>query len=159
MAYSDMSTQVTGYIVTASNYNQFVNNDKALYRATRYMYVEIYKSGLDVETGDGAFSFHVPPYMNGMNLTYVVAYHHTAGAGGDDTLIQLYNVTDTVDMLSTRLQIDSGEQGSWNASTSYVIDTTNDDLDTNDILRVDIDQLDSGTVPEGLLFGLGAEYP
>lgn len=156
--YNDLSIQTTGYLFTAHDYNTLANNDKAIYRQPLYLQVEIYPDGLDVETGDGAFYFHIPPRFDGMELNYFHAEHLTPGGGGTDTLIQVHNVTDGVDLLRTRLQIDSGEEGSDTASTAYDIDETNAALATNDILRVDIDQLDSSTVPEGLIFTMGAAF-
>jgi len=77
----------------------------------------------------------------------------TAGTTG--TLeIQIHNVTKAVDMLSTTLQIDSGETGSDTAATPYVIDTNNDDIAENDLLRIDIDAVQT-TPPEGLIVTLG----
>ena len=60
----------------------------------------------------------------------------------------------SVDMLSTKLTIDSGEVGSDSAATSYVIDTTKDDVATNDCIAIDIDQV-STTPPKGLIIRLG----
>ncbi len=42
-------------------------------------------------------------------------------------------------MLSTELTIDDGETSSATAATAAVISTSYDDLDTNDIIRIDLD--------------------
>jgi hypothetical protein len=92
----------------------------------------------DVTTGDGAGYMVVPSPMNGLNLVRVHARVITAGTTGT-TDIQIHNVTDAVDMLSTKITIDSGETGSDTAATAAVINTSADDVATNDLLRIDID--------------------
>lgn len=104
-------------------------------------------------TGDGKYYIHIPASFNGMNLITVHAEVITAGITGT-TDIQIRNVTDSVDMLSTELTIDSNETGSDTAVTPAVIDTTKDDVATNDLLAVDIDAISSGTAPKGLLVTL-----
>ena len=44
-------------------------------------------------------------------------------------------------MLSTKITIDSGETGSDTAATAAVIDTANDDVATNDVIRLDVDAI------------------
>lgn len=103
----------------------------------------------NVAVGDGASYVVIPSTMNGLNLTRVHARVITAGTTGT-TDIQIANVTDAVDMLSTKLTIDSGETGSDTAATAAVIDTAHDDVATNDLLRIDVDAV-STTPPKGLL--------
>lgn len=110
-----------------------------------------------IATGDGKGYFHIPPALNGMNLVYVHARVITAGTT-NTTDIQIANVTDSVDMLSTKLTIDTGETGSETAATPAVIDTTKDDVATNDLLRIDVDAI-STTAPKGLLVTLGFQLP
>lgn len=106
----------------------------------------------DVTTGDGRVFFVVPEKFNNADLSRVHARVITAGTTG--TLdIQVANVTDGVDMLSTKLTIDSGETGSDTAATPAVIDTTKDDVVTNDLLRIDIDAVQT-TEPKGLIVTL-----
>lgn len=103
----------------------------------------------DVATGDGKFYFRVPSALNNMDLIAVHAEVITAGTTGT-TDIQLHNVTNAVDMLSTKITIDSGETGSDTAATAPVINASNDNVSENDILRVDVDAV-STTAPQGLL--------
>ena len=115
--------------------------------------------GTDLSTGDalnGNF-VRIPAKANGMNLTGVAATVFTAGTTGT-TDIQIRNVTDSVDMLSTKVTIDSGETDSSTAATPAVIDTTNDDVATGDVLVVDVDAV-STTAPQGLLVELTFELP
>ena len=88
-----------------------------------------------------------------MNLIYVHAMDVTAGVTGTMS-IQIHNLTDAVDMLSTKITIDTGETGSDTAAAAAVIDTTKDDVATNDVLRIDIDAIHT-TPAKGLVVTLG----
>ena len=124
---------------------------------TRYFQITPFFYTEPLTTGDGKAYFHVPPAINGWNLTYVHHFVITAGTT-NTTDVQIANVTDAVDMLSTKLTIDSGETGSNTAATAAVIDTTKDDVATNDVLRIDYDQV-STTAPLGSVITLGFDPP
>ena len=109
-------------------------------------------------TGDGKFYFHVPSTLNGFNIVDVHAEVITAPAGST-IIIDLYNVTGTGDILSTNLTIDAGETGSDTAAAAAVIDTGEDVLQTNDVIRVDIDQIGSSTAGSGLIVTLICRLP
>jgi hypothetical protein len=88
-------------------------------------------------TGDDKGRFFIPPGLNGWNITYVGAVRASGGTGVPT--FQLRNVTDAVDVLSTKVTIDSGETYSGSAATPPVIDTSKDDVATGDIFAVDVD--------------------
>lgn len=121
---------------------------------TQVVQLLVFNDSQDVATGDGAgdLFFRVPSTMNGMNLVSVSASVQTAGTTGT-TDIQVHNVTQAADMLSTVITIDSGETDSITAATAPVIDTANDDVATGDQIRVDVDAV-STTAPKGLLVEL-----
>lgn len=123
----------------------------------RYAQEVCYDFTTSVAVGDGKGYLHIPPGFNGMNLVYVHARVITAGT--TNTLdIQIANVTDTVDMLSTKLTIDTTETGSDTAATPAVIDATKDDVATNDLLRIDIDAIHT-TAAKGLIVTMGFQLP
>ena len=62
------------------------------------------------------------------------------------------------DMLSTKLTIDSGETSSATAATAAVVNTSNDDVATGDLIYVDVDAV-STTAPQGLTVVLVFEEP
>jgi len=103
----------------------------------------------DNATGDGKGYFHIPASLDGMNLVAVHAEVITAGTTGTED-IQIHNVTQGVDCLSTKLSIDSGETGSDTAATPAVIDTNNDDVSENDLIRIDVDAVQT-TAAKGLI--------
>jgi hypothetical protein len=72
---------------------------------------------------------------------------YTVSSSGTPT-VQLHNLTDTSDMLSTRATIDASEYSSYTAATAPVIDTGEDDVATGDRLRLDVDV--AGTDTAGL---------
>ena len=111
----------------------------------------------DVATGNGKFYFHIDSSLGGMDLVDVHAEVITAGTTGT-TDIQVHNVTQAADMLSTVITIDSGETGSDTAATAAVIDTANDDVAQNDLIRIDVDAI-STTAPQGLIVTLGFKTP
>ena len=111
----------------------------------------------DAATGDGAAYYPIPPELNGANITYVHLWAVTAGTTGtSDVQIARIRSGSPVDVLSTKVTIDSTEQGSDTAATAAVINTSNDDMATNDVLRVDVDAL-STTKPRGLIVTIGFE--
>ena len=126
-------------------------------RITRYKEAVVVDYTTAVTTGDGKFYTHTPPELDGFDLVYVHAEVITAGTTGT-TDIQIHNVTQAADMLSTKLTIDSGQTGSDTAVTPAVIDTANDDVATNDLLRIDVDDV-STTAPQGLNVTMGFKKP
>jgi len=111
----------------------------------------------DLTTGDGKAFIHIPASLAGMNLVTVHAEVITAGTTGVLT-IQIRNVTQAVDMLSTELTVDSGETGSDTAAIPAVIDTANDDVAINDVIAMDIDTVQT-TAPKGLIVTLEFRLP
>jgi len=108
------------------------------YAGTKSVAIQLTAAGTDCTTGDGKAYFMVPAELAGMNIIDVKAGLATAGTTGTHDL-QIHNVTDSVDVLSTKLTIDSGETTSETAATAAVINTANDDVAEGDILRIDCD--------------------
>lgn len=107
--------------------------------------------------GDGKIYWTVPSQMNAWNLTDAQGYCISAGTAGIPE-VQVArgrrstpNGTPTwVDMLSTKLTWDAGEYSTTDAATQRVINTSNDDIATRDVIRIDIDGIGTGTAPKGL---------
>ena len=62
--------------------------------------------------------------------------------------MQIRNITQTADMLTTKITIDASEFTSYTAATAPVIDTGNDDVATGDLIAIDVDV--AGTGAKGL---------
>ena len=100
--------------------------------------IEVFGPTVEHATGDGKKYWTVPSILNGMNLIRVSASIVTAGTTGTLT-VQVHNLTDAADMLSTRITIDSAETHTKTAATPAVINAATDDVATDDVLRFDID--------------------
>ena len=115
----------------------------------------------DVAILDSQFFLLIPAGFNGMNLVAIQADVITAGTTviqAQILTIQIRNVTQGADMLTTLLTVDSGETSSATAATPAVIDTANDDVATNDLLRIDVDDIHT-TAPKGLIVTLSFQLP
>ena len=100
--------------------------------------VQLLITDTTLATGDSQFHFFIPPEMDSWDLIDADAAVATASTAGEVT-VQLRNVTDAADMLSTKITIDSGEKTSYTAATAPVIDTNNDSVITGNEIAVDID--------------------
>lgn len=128
------------------------------FRRPTIVEIQVVAPESDTTTGDGKAMFRIPEELNGMNLTGVAASVYTAGITG--TLdVQLRNKTQTADMLTTKITIDTTETDSSTAATPAVINTAEDDVATGDIVAIDVDAVHSGTVAKGLLVQLRFELP
>jgi len=154
-------TWVTDTIATAAQLNtvrdDILDLDGRVDAVIRYFQLAVFDWGENVSTGDAKWYIHIPEYLTGYDLVEVHAEVIVAGTTGT-TDIQIHNLTDASDMLSTVLTIDSGETGSDTAATPAVINTTEDDVVTNDVIRIDIDAV-STTPPKGLILTLGFRKP
>ena len=110
-------------------------------------------AAVDTATGNGKVAFTVSNRLAGMNIKRVYAFVNTAGSGGTTT-VQLRNATQTADILSTVITIDSGELHTSSAATPAVINGSEDDLTEHDIIHVDVDAVHSTTAAKGLVVGL-----
>jgi hypothetical protein len=112
-------------------------------------------NGAAITTGDGKAYFPIPALLNGANLTAANASLTTVSSSGDP-LIQIHNLTQTADMLSTRITIQANELHSKDG-TPGVVDANNDDVATGDLIRVDVDT--AGTGAKGLSIILRFQLP
>lgn len=127
------------------------------YAGKKVIEVVPFEFATDVAVGDGAFYFTVPSTFNGMNLVAVHARVITAGTT-NSTTIQINNVTQAADMLTALLEIETGETGSDTSDPGPTIDTNNDDVATNDLIRIDVDTV-STTAPKGLIVRMEFQLP
>ena len=128
---------------------------------------DIFPPGTAVTTGDGKRYFVIPAALNGTNLVGVAANAWTAGTTNATSIdidrcaaAATGNVCSSTvaDMLSTNITIDSGENSSATAGTAVVIDTANDDVATDQVLRINVDAV-STTAPQGLQIRMVFKLP
>lgn len=107
------------------------------YRVVNYLL----NGNVALQLGDNAARWRVPVEYNGFRIASVGA---SRASGGTGTLtLQLRNAPASIDILSTKITIDSGETDSSTAAAAAVINTSNDDLATGNQIVVDVD--DPGT--------------
>lgn len=148
-AETDTGTSTSKYVspdgLAGSNYGK------------RVVGILVVDPATDVATGDGKAFFRVPATLNGWNLVAVAMNVYTAGTTGTMD-VQIRNVTDSQDMLSTKLTIDSTETDTSTAATAAVINTTYDDVATGDKIAIDVDAVQT-TKAKGLYVELTFQLP
>lgn len=102
----------------------------------------------DLTTGDVKATFAAP---FDFQITGVKASVYTSPAGSTISVaIRRSRAGVAVDILSTNLTIDPNENTSRTAATAAVINTSNDDIQIDDIIIIDIDQIGSSRAGQGL---------
>jgi hypothetical protein len=122
-----------------------------LLSAKKTVEIKVFDDTTSLATGDGKFIWVVPSQFNNRIIIGVFATITTVSSSGTPT-VQLHNLTDAVDILSTAITIDVSEFTSDTAATPPVINTANDDLATGDRIRIDVDV--AGTGAKGLAVGI-----
>lgn len=122
---------------------------------TRYISMPL-NGDVALTTGDGQAYFDIGPGLAGYNITFVGLIR---ASGTGVPLVQLARIRSgaAVDVLSTRVSIDSGETSSSTAAAAPVINASNDDLASRDILRADVDT--SGTSTLYCVLTVGVKLP
>lgn len=108
-------------------------------------------NGDALTTGDGKAYYRIPRILDGWELVAVAAHVTTVSTSGLPT-IQVNNVTQAHDMLSTRITIDANEKDSLTAATPAVVNDLNADVAEGDEIRIDVDVAGTGT--KGLIVEL-----
>ena len=111
----------------------------------RTLIVKCVADGIGPAVGNGITHITIPSTLNGKNLLSVEAHFYTAGTGVSLTRIQIHNLTDAQDILSTPITIDLNEKDSSTAATPPVI-SGNNNVSTGDVLRIDVDAVATNTL-------------
>ncbi len=117
------------------------------YLLTKDIEVKAFDDATVITTGDGKIIFMIPTALGGCDLTAAASFVTTVSSSGLPT-VQIRNVTQAADMLTTKITIDVSEFTSYTAATPPVIDTGNDDVATGDLIAIDVDV--AGTGAKGL---------
>jgi hypothetical protein len=155
-AVDNLAAGTNGHVLTADSTQTLGLKWAAAPAPDRVMEIKVIDDATVLTTGDGKVIICVPAAFNGMNLTGAHAAVTTVSSSGLPT-VQLRNVTDSVDMLSTKISIDASEFTSYTAATAPVIDTSKDDVATGDLIAVDVDV--AGTGAKGLIVILTFQLP
>lgn len=131
---------------------------------TKNISIQVIDATTTLTTGDGKAYFRVPAELNGMNIVGAAASVLAKSTSGTPTVqiargrqADATTAHSFVDVLSTAITIDANEFDSKDATTAAVINTSNDDLATGDLVRVDVDV--AGTGATGLFVTISARLP
>lgn len=127
-------------------------------QSVKHIVFTIANSSTAPTTGDGKAHFVVPAGLNGMNITAAIAVVTTVSSSGTPTFaLRRERSGSAVDVFSTNVTIDANEKTSATAATAAVINTSNDDLATGDILYADLDTV--GTSATGHQLVISVQLP
>ena len=111
----------------------------------RTLIIKCVADGIGPSVGNGITHVTIPSPLNTRKLQNAEAHVYTVGTGGSITTVQLHNLTDAVDMLSTAITIDLNEKDSSTAATPHVIGASNT-VATGDVIRIDVDAVATNTL-------------
>ena len=95
-------------------------------------------------TGDGQMILPIPVELDGTRVIAAHAAVSTVSSSGTVD-VQIRNITDAVDMLTTKITIDANEFDSYTAAAPPVISFANSQLSKSDRIAVDIDSVGTGS--------------
>jgi hypothetical protein len=137
---------VTGTLDTAYTTPKAIHDSGIL--TTKIVGIQVVDAAVSTSTGDGKAFFRVPLELTGMNLTGIAASVYTAGTT-NSTTVNIRNKTDSQDMLSALMAIETGETDTSTSAQPGTINASYDDVVTGDILAIDVDTI-STTAAKGL---------
>ena len=124
------------------------------YAGTKELGGPICQAGVPAATGNGIIGVPVPASMNGMNVVNAGLACHTKGVTGVMTVVlRRRRAGADVDILSTGITM-----GDEFVAQDGVINTSNDDLATGDLIYPDVDGLHT-TPAQGVSWWLEARLP
>ena len=135
ISFYDNDTSTTRSIL-ATNVTPFVE---------RTIIVKCVADTIGPSVGNGITHVTIPSPLNARKLQTAEAHVYTVGTGGSITTVQLHNLTDAVDMLSTAITIDLNEKDSSTAATPNVVGASNT-VATGDVIRIDVDAVATNTL-------------
>jgi len=141
--YYTSSSAKTRVAIGANGYYLESNGSAPQWTQMRRAMGFLLNTDVALTVGDDAFRFRIPGLLSGWNIVSVSACRKS---GTGVPAFQIRNVTDSVDVLSTKLTIDSGETDSGSAATPAVIDTTKDDVAGGDQFAIDVDVAGTSTL-------------
>jgi hypothetical protein len=119
-------------------------------------YLSFNLNGTTALTTDAKGYQRIPAAYNGMNLVSVTGSVGTGAAGSSSSgtpTFTVKNVTDNQQMLSTSLTIDASEYSSATAAAAAVINTSYDDVATDDLIEVACTVAGTGTTYATITLG------
>ena len=141
---ADMSADKISFYDTSAAATRSILFDNLTAFTERTLVVKCVADTIGPSVGNGITHVTIPSTLDGKNLSSAQAHVYTAGTGSLTT-VQLHNLTDGQDMLSTAITIDSGEKDSSTAATPSVTGAYNG-VSTADVIRIDVDVVATNTL-------------
>ena len=141
---ADMSADKISFYDTSSAATRSILFNQLTAFTERTLVVKCVADTIGPSVGNGITHVTIPSTLDGKNLSSAQAHVYTAGTGSTTT-VQLHNLTDGQDMLSTAITIDASEKDSSTAATPSVIGAYAG-VSTADVIRIDVDVVATNTL-------------
>ena len=141
---ADMAADKISFYDTSSAATRSILFNKLTDFTERTLVIKCVADTIGPSVGNGITHVTIPSTLDGKNLQSAQAHVYTAGTGSLTT-VQLHNLTDGQDMLSTAITIDASEKDSSTAATPSVTGSYNG-VSTADVIRIDVDVVATNTL-------------
>ena len=141
---ADMATDKISFYDTSSGATRSILFNKVTAFTERTLVIKCVADTIGPPVGNGITHVTIPSTLNGKNLQSAQAHVYTVGTGSTTT-VQLHNLTDGQDMLSTAITIDASEKDSSTAATPSVVGGYSL-VSTADVIRIDVDVVATNTL-------------
>ena len=140
----DVATDKMSFYDASSGATRSILLNQVTAFAERTLVVKCVADTIGPSVGNGITHVTIPSTLDGKNLQSAQAHVYTVGTGSTTT-VQLHNLTDGQDMLSTAITIDASEKDSSTAATPSVVGTYSA-VSTADVIRIDVDIVATNTL-------------
>ena len=141
---ADMSTDKISFYDTSAGVTRSILFNQITAFTERTLVVKCVADTIGPSVGNGITHVTIPSTLDGKDLSSAQAHVYTVGTGSTTT-VQLHNLTDGQDMLSTAITIDASEKDSSTAATPSVVGAYGG-VSTADVIRIDVDVVATNTL-------------
>ena len=141
---ANMSTDKISFYDVASEATRSILFNKITAFTERTLVIKCVADTIGPSVGNGITHVTIPSTLDGKNLSSAQAHVYTVGTGSTTT-VQLHNLTDGQDTLSTPITIDASEKDSSTAATPSVVGAYGG-VSTADVIRIDVDVVATNTL-------------
>ena len=140
----DIATDKMSFYDASSSVTRSILLNQVTAFTERTLVVKCVADTIGPSVGNGITHVTIPSTLDGKNLQSAQAHVYTVGTGSTTT-VQLHNLTDGQDMLSTAITIDASEKDSSTAATPSVVGSYSA-VSTADVIRIDVDIVATNTL-------------
>lgn len=121
-----------------------------------FIHVKSVSDTTTMTVGDDKRRWTVIDELDGQFLRSAHITVTTASSSGIVT-VQIHNIQDAADLLSTKVTIDANERTSYTAVTDQVVNTLVNQVAVGDVLRIDVDVAGTGAKGLEVIFEFGPQ--